>query len=157
MSTIVFVHAHPDDEASSTSGSIARATALGHRVVIVYATDGSQGSLPEGTAGSLAELRRAEAEASAVITGAQRLVWLPYHDSGMRGWDANTAEGAFMQADVDAVARQIADVLDDEGAQRWWAMTGTGATDTPIMSRCTGSPVAQPSWRRITPVTSRSP
>lgn len=116
MSTIVFVHAHPDDEASSTSGSIARATALGHRVVIVYATDGSQGSLPEGTAGSLAELRRAEAEASAVITGAQRLVWLPYHDSGMRGWDANTAEGAFMQADVDAVARQIADVLDDEGA-----------------------------------------
>ncbi len=116
MSTIVFVHAHPDDEASQTSGSIARAVAQGHRVVIVYATDGSQGSLPEGEAGSLADLRRAEAEASAAVTGAQRLVWLPYHDSGMRGWDANAAAGAFMQADVDAVARQIADLLDEEDA-----------------------------------------
>ena len=116
VSTIVFVHAHPDDEASQTSGSIARAVAQGHRVVIVYATDGSQGSLPEGEAGSLAELRRAEAEASAAVTGAQRIAWLPYHDSGMRGWDANSAAGAFMQADVDAVARQIADLLDEEDA-----------------------------------------
>ena len=85
-------------------------------MVIVYATDGNQGTLPEGEAGSLADLRHREAEASAAITGAQRLVWLPYHDSGMRGWECNTAEGAFMQADVDAVARQIADVLDAEEA-----------------------------------------
>ncbi|HRL47802.1 MAG TPA: PIG-L family deacetylase [Propioniciclava sp.] len=116
MSTLVFVHAHPDDEASQTSGTIARAVARGDRVVIVYATDGNQGTLPEGEAGSLADLRHREAEASAAITGAQRLVWLPYHDSGMRGWECNTAEGAFMQADVDAVARQIADVLDAEEA-----------------------------------------
>ncbi len=116
MSTIVFVHAHPDDEASQTSGTIARAVRQGHRVVIVYATDGSQGTLPEGTAGTLADLRKAEAEASAAVTGAQRLVWLPFHDSGMRGWESNAAPGAFMQADVDAVARRIADVLDEEEA-----------------------------------------
>lgn len=84
--------------------------------MIVYATDGNQGSLPEGESRPLADLRRAEAEASASVTGAQRLVWLPYHDSGMRGWDTNTAAGAFMQADVDAVARQLADVLDEEDA-----------------------------------------
>ncbi len=116
MSTIVYVHAHPDDEASGTSGAMARASAEGHRVVIVYATGGDHGTLPEGHEGDLAELRRAEAEASAVITGVQRLVWLDHRDSGMTGWDQNHAEGAFMQADVDQVARQIAAVLDEEGA-----------------------------------------
>src|SRR5690348_2196942 len=43
MSTIVFVHAHPDDEASSTAGSMARASDEGHRVVLVVATDGDHG------------------------------------------------------------------------------------------------------------------
>ncbi len=116
MSTIVYVHAHPDDEASGTSGAMTRASAEGHRVVIVYATGGDHGTLPEGHEGDLAELRRAEAEASAAITGVQRLVWLDHRDSGMTGWDQNHAAGAFMQADVDEVARQIAAVLDDEDA-----------------------------------------
>ncbi|HEU4998497.1 MAG TPA: PIG-L family deacetylase, partial [Lapillicoccus sp.] len=35
MTTIVFVHAHPDDETTQTSGSMARATAQGDRVVVV--------------------------------------------------------------------------------------------------------------------------
>ncbi|MEX2255353.1 MAG: PIG-L family deacetylase, partial [Acidimicrobiia bacterium] len=38
--TLVAFHAHPDDEAISTGGSIARAKAEGHRVVLVIATGG---------------------------------------------------------------------------------------------------------------------
>ena len=47
MSTIVFLHAHPDDEASQTSGSMARAVDEGHRVVVVFATNGDHGEAPE--------------------------------------------------------------------------------------------------------------
>ena len=43
MSTIVFLHAHPDDEASQTAGAMARAVAEGQRVVTVFATNGDHG------------------------------------------------------------------------------------------------------------------
>lgn len=46
VSTIVFLHAHPDDEASQTSGSMARASGEGHHVVVVYATNGDHGEAP---------------------------------------------------------------------------------------------------------------
>ena len=117
VSTIVFVHAHPDDEASQTSGSMTRLAAEGHRVVVVYATGGDHGTIPDGHEGDLAELRRTEAEASAAVTGAQRLVWLDYRDSGMTGWDTNAAELAFMRADVEEAAAQVAAVLDEEDAE----------------------------------------
>ena len=41
--TIVAFHAHPDDEALLTAGTMARAAAEGHRVVLVLATDGGAG------------------------------------------------------------------------------------------------------------------
>ena len=45
MATIVYCHAHPDDEASQTSGTMARAAAEGHRVVVVFATNGEHGEV----------------------------------------------------------------------------------------------------------------
>lgn len=117
VSTIVFVHAHPDDEASQTSGSMARASAEGHRVVCVYATGGDHGTSPDDLAGrTLAEHRQEEAEASALVTGTQRVVWLGYDDSGMHGWEQNHAETSFWTADAGVAARQLADVLDEEDA-----------------------------------------
>ncbi|MFT3875402.1 MAG: PIG-L family deacetylase [Propioniciclava sp.] len=116
-STIVFVHAHPDDEASATSGTMTRASQLGHRVVCVYATGGDHGTAPDDLGErSLADLRREEAEASAVVTGTQRLVWLGYSDSGMYGWEQNDAPDALWQADVAVAGRALADVLDAENA-----------------------------------------
>ena len=41
--TIVFFHAHPDDEAIFSGGTIARLAGVGHRVVVVMATSGGQG------------------------------------------------------------------------------------------------------------------
>ena len=40
MATVVAFHAHPDDEVIPTGGTLARAAAAGHRVVVVTATDG---------------------------------------------------------------------------------------------------------------------
>ena len=48
MTTLVFLHAHPDDEALLTSGTMARAAAEGHRVVLVVATDGAAPSAEAG-------------------------------------------------------------------------------------------------------------
>jgi LmbE family N-acetylglucosaminyl deacetylase len=119
MSTIVFVHAHPDDEASQTSGSMARASAQGHRVVTVFATNGDHGELPAAglpDGETLVDWRRREALASASVLGVARVAWLGYADSGMAGWEQNTADGSFHGADLDEAARRLADVLDEEDA-----------------------------------------
>jgi LmbE family N-acetylglucosaminyl deacetylase len=65
--TVVFFHAHPDDEALLTSGTMATLSAQGHRVVLVVATAGEAGlAADELTAdGHLGDRRRAELEASA--------------------------------------------------------------------------------------------
>lgn len=39
MATLVFFHAHPDDESILTGGSIARAPDEGHRVVLAFGTE----------------------------------------------------------------------------------------------------------------------
>ncbi|WP_233599064.1 PIG-L deacetylase family protein [Amycolatopsis sp. WAC 01375] len=48
MTTIAAFHAHPDDEALLTGGTLARAAADGHRVVLVVATIGMKGPDPPG-------------------------------------------------------------------------------------------------------------
>lgn len=118
MTTTVFFHAHPDDEASGTAGSMILTTDAGHRVVVVYATHGEHGTVPpdldEGRA--LAEYRRVEAEASARITGTARVEWLGYADSGMTGWEQNAHETSFHGADLDEAAGRLAAILDEEDA-----------------------------------------
>lgn len=118
MTTIVFLHAHPDDEASATAGSMARAAARGDRVVLVYATGGEHGTAPEQLAPgqSVADFRRGEALHSAGVIGIQRVEWLGYHDSGMTGWDQNGDGLAFANADDAAAGRRLADIIDDEDA-----------------------------------------
>ncbi len=118
MSTIVFLHAHPDDEASQTSGSMARAVDDGHRVVVVFATHGDHGEAPEDLAPgeTVVHRRRREADASAAAIGLHRVAWLGYKDSGMTGWEQNSHEGAFAGAPVDEAAARLAAVLDEEDA-----------------------------------------
>ncbi len=119
MATLVFVHAHPDDEASLTSGTMARAAAEGHRVVLVVCTDGDLGEVPDDLAPgeTLVVRRRAEAAASAAAIGVQRTVWLGYRDSGMAGWPQNDDPGTFWQADVAEAADRLAAVLREEDAE----------------------------------------
>jgi len=118
MGTLVCFHAHPDDEAISTGGSIARAAAEGHRVILVVATHGEWGETPEDLSPgeSLVDRRRAETARSAEVLGIQRVVWLGYEDSGMTGWEQNANPGSFLQAPVDEAAERLAGVLREEGA-----------------------------------------
>ena len=84
--TLVVFHAHPDDEALLTSGTMAKAAAAGHRVVLVVATDGDLGlaasSYRSGGA-TLGAVRIARVAAqSATALGVARTVHLGYADSG---------------------------------------------------------------------------
>jgi LmbE family N-acetylglucosaminyl deacetylase len=118
MSTIVYCHAHPDDEASQTSGSMARAAADGHRVVVVFATHGDHGEVaPDMAEGdTVIDYRRREAEASAAAIGLARVAWLGYADSGMTGWEQNDFEGSLHRADLEEAAKRLAAIVDEEDA-----------------------------------------
>ena len=118
MATIVFLHAHPDDESIATGGTIARAVEEGHRVVLVVGTNGDHGETPADLAPgeTLVDRRCAETEASCRVLGIHRLVWLGYSDSGMTGWEQNSHSNAFMNADLDEAADRLVAVLDEESA-----------------------------------------
>ncbi len=118
MGTLVCFHAHPDDESISTGGTIARAVAEGHRVVLVVATNGDHGEVPDDLAPgeTLVDRRRTETEASVAVLGVHRLEWLGYADSGMTGWEQNQHPNSFYQASVQEAAERLAAVLIDEQA-----------------------------------------
>jgi len=118
VGTLVAFHAHPDDECISTGGSLARASAEGHRVVLVIATNGDFGEVPEDLAENetLVDRRRVEVQRSAEILGIHRVAWLGYKDSGMTGWEQNADPESFLQADLEAAAQRLAAILREEAA-----------------------------------------
>ncbi len=132
--TLVTFHAHPDDESIATSGTMARAKAEGHRVVLVVATRGELGEYaPDALAPgeTLAERRVAEQEAAAAVLGVDRLEFLGYRDSGMDGEPTNDDEGAFARADVEEAAARLAEILHDERADVLTVYDGHGGYGHP--------------------------
>ncbi|HRA44568.1 MAG TPA: PIG-L family deacetylase [Phycicoccus sp.] len=114
MTTIVFVQAHPDDEASAVACTMSIATDRGDRVVTVYATNGDHGEAPTDLAEgeTVVQRRRKEAEGSAAVTGSE-IRWLDYADSGMFGWEQNDLEGSFHAASTDEAGGRLAAILDE--------------------------------------------
>src|SRR5579864_885237 len=107
MATAVFFHAHPDDEAIATGGTMARMAAEGHRVVLVTATRGELGETPEGLLDpgeSLVDRRGLELSEACRILGVDRQEFLDYLDSGMAGEPSNDRPGSFASTDVDEAA-----------------------------------------------------
>ena len=101
--TMMAVHAHPDDEASSTGGVLAAYSAQGIRTVVVTCTNGEFG---DGAAGvkpgqdghdeqAVAKQRLAELRESCAILGVTDLELLGYHDSGMPEWEYKDRPDAF--------------------------------------------------------------
>ena len=118
MPTLVCFHAHPDDECLATGGTIARASAEGHRVVLVVATDGAYGEAPSDLqpGETLVDRRFKEVTASAEVLGISRVEMLGYKDSGMTGWSQNADPLAFINADIEVAANRLAEILREENA-----------------------------------------
>jgi LmbE family N-acetylglucosaminyl deacetylase len=120
MATLVTFHAHPDDEAIATGGTMAKAAAAGHRVVLVTATGGECGEVAEGVllpGETLAQRRAEELATAAGILGVARTELLGYRDSGMAGTPANDDLECFWRADVEEAAARLAAVLVEERAE----------------------------------------
>ena len=111
--TLVAFHAHPDDESLFTGGTLAKAAAEGHRVVLIVATAGGLGlARPSGDLGRqrLDELHRA-----AEILGIVRVHCLHYGDSGFRE-PIEAPPSSFCAADPDEAAAKVALILQAERA-----------------------------------------
>lgn len=111
------VHAHPDDEAISTGGVLARAAARGARTAVVTCTGGEMGEIvgegmdPDEVRPRLGEVRRDELETALAILGAGPPRLLGYRDSGMAGTAGNGDGRSFWRADFDeAVGRLVAEI-----------------------------------------------
>src|SRR5438270_4305743 len=111
---LMTVHAHPDDEASKGSATVAKYAAEGIRTVLVCCTGGEAGDIlnpavdtPEVRA-NLAAIRMEELEASVRAIGYSKHYMLGYHDSGMPDTETNTRADNFANAPMDeAVGRLV--------------------------------------------------
>jgi len=121
--TLLAVHAHPDDEASSTGGLLLRAAAEGHRTVLVTCTNGEWGEVlgrrlsrlrprerPEDRA-RLGEIRLEELREAARILGVGGLYPLGYRDSGMAGWASNADPASFARQPIEGPAGRLARII----------------------------------------------
>jgi LmbE family N-acetylglucosaminyl deacetylase len=119
MATLVFFHAHPDDESIASGGTMMRAVEEGHRVVLVLATKGEHGEVADGfldDGETLAERRVKETQLSAEVLGAHVVEFLGYVDSGMMGTPENEGDRSFWGADVEEAAGRLAEILRRESA-----------------------------------------
>jgi LmbE family N-acetylglucosaminyl deacetylase len=118
--TMMAVHAHPDDEASSTGGVLAACSAQGIRTVVVTCTNGEFGDAPGGIKPgqdghderAVAQQRLAELRKSIEILGVTNLELLGYHDSGMPDWEYKDRPDAFCNIPVAEVATRISGLIE---------------------------------------------
>src|ERR1700738_3883865 len=102
-----------------TGGTMAKLAAAGHRVVLVTATRGERGEVPEGVLAAgetLGQHRSREVQMAADGLGAARVAFLGYVDSGMMGTPDNDAPDCFWRADTEKAAERLADLLAEERA-----------------------------------------
>ena len=118
--TMMAVHAHPDDEASSTGGVLALYSDQGIRTVVVTCTNGEFGDAPGGVKPgqdgheeqAVAQLRLSELRQSCKILGVSELELLGYHDSGMPDWDYKDRPEAFCNIPQAEVAARIGGLIE---------------------------------------------
>ena len=130
--SVLFVHAHPDDETIGTGGLIAHLASRGIRITLVTATRGERGEVIVGPlsnlagTAALAEERERELERAARTLGVHDGFWLGevparapglperrYRDSGME-WIRSGLAGPAADSEEDALARApLAEVTTD--------------------------------------------
>jgi mycothiol S-conjugate amidase len=121
--SLLTVHAHPDDEASKGSGTVARYSDEGIRTALVCCTGGEAGDVlnpavdtPEVRA-DLARVRRQELHNSAAAIGYGTVYMLGYHDSGMPDSEHNLRADNFANAPLDEAVERLVRIIRCERPQ----------------------------------------
>jgi len=123
--TLMAVHAHPDDESSSTGGVLAKYAYEGIRTVVVTCTNGELGDAPGGIKpgepghdeAAVAAIRLAELEKACEILGVDVLERLGYHDSGMPEWDDKDRPDTFWNVPIEESAARLAALMEQHQPQ----------------------------------------
>jgi LmbE family N-acetylglucosaminyl deacetylase len=118
--TLMAVHAHPDDESSSTGGVLATYSDQGVRTIVVTCTNGEFGDGPAGIKpgeeghdrAGVALTRLAELREACKHLGVTELELLGYHDSGMPEWEYRHSPDAFCNIPLDDVASRIGGLVE---------------------------------------------
>lgn len=172
--TLMAVHAHPDDEASSTGGVLAAYSDQGVRTIVVTCTNGEFGDGPAGIkpgeqghdTADVAQTRLAELREAAKHLGVTDLELLGYHDSGMPEWDYRNSPNAFCNVPLENVIDRIAALIetyrpqvvityDPDGAYQHpdhvhAARAGIGAVEkTDIPAKLYLSAMRRSEWQKI--------
>lgn len=120
---VLSVHAHPDDEASKGSATMARYHDEGVRAVLVCCTGGEAGDVlnpavdtPEVRA-NLAEVRLRELHDSAAAIGYDAVHMLGYYDSGMPDTEVNARDDNFANAPLDEAVERLVAIVRAERPQ----------------------------------------
>jgi LmbE family N-acetylglucosaminyl deacetylase len=116
---LMAVHAHPDDEVTTTGGTLTRYADEGVETVLVTCTNGEQGDGPGGSKpgeeghdeAAVRERRLGELRASCAHLGIGHVELLGYRDSGMAGWAANGAPDAFANVAFEEVVGRVAELM----------------------------------------------
>jgi mycothiol conjugate amidase Mca len=104
--TMMAVHAHPDDEATSGGSSMMKYQAEGVRTILVTCTNGEEGEIhdpdlvPEEAKARLGEIRIGELQRAVEKMKIDHLELLGYRDSGMAGTPENEHPENFHMADM---------------------------------------------------------
>ena len=109
MTNVLFLHAHPDDEAIFTGGTIAQLSERGHEITVVFATGGELG-LPNDEE-KLEVIRKNEAQQACEILGVKNVHFLGFHDSGLDPTKFPT--NALALSDADEAAKLLAGIMKD--------------------------------------------
>jgi LmbE family N-acetylglucosaminyl deacetylase len=151
--TLMAVHAHPDDESSSTGGVLAKYSDAGVRTVVVTCTNGEFGDTPDGVKPgqdghdeeAVAQIRLAELREAVKHLGVTDLELLGYHDSGMPDWDYKDRPDAFCNVPQEVVAGRIGELIERYRPQVVITYDDLGAYQHPDhlhASRCAQAAVA---------------
>jgi LmbE family N-acetylglucosaminyl deacetylase len=118
--TLMAVHAHPDDESSSTGGILARYADEGVTTVLVTCTNGEYGDGPEhlkpGEDGhdpeSVAKTRLAELDEACRHLSVTHLETLGYHDSGMPDWEYKDHAHVFAAVPLEESVARVVELVE---------------------------------------------
>jgi mycothiol S-conjugate amidase len=120
---VLTVHAHPDDEASKGSATVARYHDEGVHTVLVCCTGGEAGEIlnpavdtPEMRE-NLRDVRLKELDDSAEAIGYDVVHLLGYHDSGMPDTDVNARADNFANAPLDEAVGRLVEIIRAERPQ----------------------------------------
>jgi N-acetyl-1-D-myo-inositol-2-amino-2-deoxy-alpha-D-glucopyranoside deacetylase len=121
--SILFVHAHPDDESIGTGATMAHYAAQGAHVTLVTCTLGEEGEihvpsllqLAADQADQLGGYRLGELREACAVLGVSDHRFLGgagrYRDSGMMGTPANEHPRCFWRADLDEAAGHLVEIM----------------------------------------------